>query len=357
MKQKNRILTTIVALLISAIFLLPQNVQAAISGIDISNYNNISDYSKLQNSDVKVVIQKATEGETFTDKYLYYRAENIPKINKALGYYHFADNDGNPIGQAQHFVDKIKGLHSDTVYFLDIENESDWTKTQAVSFTNQFINYMQLSGYKCGLYTGKYFYYDYLLGSVPTLPLWLADYSEVKHIPENFSLQYSATGQIDGIDGDVDLDYFTDNIFINNDVKQAINAPLVITTPIVRDSKIIILQQNLNKVLRWGIAVDGINGNQTKNATKQVQRITGIEVDGIAGNQTNSVINQILSRSTLRYGSKGAAVKYLQYYLGIPNDGIFGRQTEYYVKRWQRSHGLYPDRIIGKLTWRKLLGL
>jgi lysozyme len=43
-------------------------------------------------------------------------------------------------------------LHSDTVLWLDIENEGDWNKQQAVAFTKEFISYVQARGYKIGIF-------------------------------------------------------------------------------------------------------------------------------------------------------------------------------------------------------------
>lgn len=360
MKNKNRILITIVALLISATFLLPQTAFAqTYSGIDVSSYNEMQDYALIKASGIDVVITKATEGTYYTDKYLSYRAINLPKYFK-IGYYHFAGR-GNATIEAQYFLSRVKDLYSDTVLFLDIEQPPKdygwtWTKQSAINYTNEFTNYIKSHGYKVGIYTNVSFYRDYLQGNILDMPLWLATYSS--HAPTEFSTQswqYSEDGRVNGILGSVDLDFFTDNIFINNEIKQAVSTSTISTLPIITDSKTLILQQNLNKVLRWSIAVDGIYGNQTKNATKQVQRITGIEVDGIAGNQTNSVINQILARQTLRYGSKGAAVRYLQYRLGITADGIFGYQTQYAVKQWQRRNGLYPDGVVGQYSWKVIL--
>lgn len=59
--------------------------------------------------------------------------------------------------------------------------------------------------------------------------------------------------------------------------------------------------------------------------------------------------------TTLRYGAKGAEVKYLQGLLGGLNpDGVFGKKTEAAVKGYQSSHGLTADGIVGPKTWAKL---
>jgi len=70
----------------------------------------------------------------------------------------------------------------------------------------------------------------------------------------------------------------------------------------------------------------------------------------------------IVWRSTIRRGSKGEDVKYVQtilyklgYNLGSYGiDGDFGRATEAAVKEFQRDHGLNADGIVGPLTYEAL---
>lgn len=66
---------------------------------------------------------------------------------------------------------------------------------------------------------------------------------------------------------------------------------------------------------------------------------------------------------TLREGAKGNITKLLQEKLvslgyntnGV--DGIFGGGTTNAVRNFQRNRGLSADGIVGKNTWKKLLGL
>jgi peptidoglycan hydrolase-like protein with peptidoglycan-binding domain len=54
--------------------------------------------------------------------------------------------------------------------------------------------------------------------------------------------------------------------------------------------------------------------------------------------------------ATLRQGSKGEAVKQLQYRLHIKADGIFGSGTKAAVQKFQKSKKLSADGIAGKQT-------
>ena len=66
------------------------------------------------------------------------------------------------------------------------------------------------------------------------------------------------------------------------------------------------------------------------------------------------------SLPTLRRGSQGENVKYLQnllnyiYGQNLKVDGIFGAATEASVKRFQKEENLVVDGIVGPKTWQRL---
>lgn len=58
------------------------------------------------------------------------------------------------------------------------------------------------------------------------------------------------------------------------------------------------------------------------------------------------------SRRSIKFGSRGADVSYLQKRLGVrPSDGIFGPITRRAVINFQKSKGLVADGIVGPKTW------
>jgi murein DD-endopeptidase MepM/ murein hydrolase activator NlpD len=56
-------------------------------------------------------------------------------------------------------------------------------------------------------------------------------------------------------------------------------------------------------------------------------------------------------RPTIKQGSKGKNVAYLQSKLGINADGIFGPKTKAAVVSFQNRRGLVADGIVGPKTW------
>ena len=129
------------------------------------------------------------------------------------------------------------------------------------------------------------------------------------------------------------------------------------------------------------ISVDGNFGAATQRAITGFQTLFGLTADGLVGratwNKLNevalAVANQIVEpdvapgqfTTTVREGSRGTAVRAVQYYLrrlsayysDIPSvtvDGVFGAATTRAVKAWQTRAGLTADGVVGQLTWNSL---
>ena len=58
--------------------------------------------------------------------------------------------------------------------------------------------------------------------------------------------------------------------------------------------------------------------------------------------------------ATIRIRDRGSDVAELQAKLGLPADGRFGPATTHAVEEFQAAHGLLPDGVVGRDTWRAL---
>jgi peptidoglycan hydrolase-like protein with peptidoglycan-binding domain len=114
--------------------------------------------------------------------------------------------------------------------------------------------------------------------------------------------------------------------------------------------------QYLLKSRGYSISVDGVFGSGTQAVVKSFQRSKGLAADGVVGSRTWSKVIK-----TVRYGSRGHAVKAVQMQLkykrhsSLSTDGVFGSITRSKVIDFQRAHGLSADGIVGPTTWRYLI--
>lgn len=120
------------------------------------------------------------------------------------------------------------------------------------------------------------------------------------------------------------------------------------------------LQIELNNAGYNPGGADGHYGSKTKNALKVYQRDKGLRVTGAADSATWKKLNAGTSgmkvTSTLRRGSGGSQVKYLQMaliglgYLSGSADGSYGPNTVEAVKKYQSAYGLSSDGSAGPDT-------
>lgn len=106
------------------------------------------------------------------------------------------------------------------------------------------------------------------------------------------------------------------------------------TTTSYKAYDIAILQQELNSQCNANLVVDNVAGPKTLNACITVRQ-------GARGNITRWIQNKLNS---------------LGYNCGVA-DGIFGNGTKQAIMKLQSSRGLTVDGIVGKNTWRALLGM
>lgn len=184
-------------------------------GIDISSNNGPIDFARIKKCGVEIIYIKATEGTKYINELLKDQYNGALAQGLKIGFYHFLNHDSANL-QAQYFLNAIKGLKVDCKYCIDVENQSKWTIAEASDITRKFANYLIDQGLEVCIYTSDYFYRDTLNSTVKDIPLWVANYGGSIMAKSYIGLQYSETGRIEGINGNVDLDNFDSGILLTN---------------------------------------------------------------------------------------------------------------------------------------------
>lgn len=192
-------------------------------GIDISNYQKDIDLSK---GIYDFAIIKATEGGTFVSNSFYTFSDQLIKLNKLIGCYHFARPDIHKTikemeMEADHFIEVVKdgNLLNRAILVLDWEKEpfdrEDLVQAWVLRVESQTGVTPFIYGSKSKLNDWKNWWV------VKHCPIWIAAWPTIKryHVGKdpgltlplksvNWSIwQYSSIGQYPGFNGNVDLDY------------------------------------------------------------------------------------------------------------------------------------------------------
>ncbi|MGJ8756359.1 GH25 family lysozyme [Clostridium botulinum] len=193
-------------------------------GIDISMHNNNINFAQVKNEGINVVIIKATEGVEYVDPFLnqHYQGAKAQDLN--IGFYHFMSEKTSPSQQAVDFWNAIKGKQFNVIPCLDIEtNNMGRSQKQISDRCIEFLTkFKALSGYDCLIYTGGYFGRDNLDSRVKKCKGWIAHYGVNTPMQTGFAVvghQYTETGRVNGVNGNVDMNNFYDGIFINSSPK------------------------------------------------------------------------------------------------------------------------------------------
>lgn len=292
--------------------------------LDISEHNNIIDYSQFTYSNLCGVILKATEGTTFIDKSLEIKYHNLNGRVK-LGFYHMLTVLSAPETQAQNFWNNIKDKSFDIIPVIDVEYEN--LASKAEEYTERFINkFQELSGFKCLIYSGLYYCKDnFSYNFRASHNWWLASYGTSK-TPSVSGVNLVAWQFTENckdynfINGEVDCSYlYQDKCFYigENNQQQTIT------------SKYSIIQRLQHEV--------------------NIQGFGNLVEDGLVGWRTLQALPLV------RYGAMGNITRILQELLRVSIDGIFGNDTFHAVKKIQQKYRLSADGIVGYDTWNVIL--
>jgi lysozyme len=182
-----------------------------IKGIDVSHHQGTIDWPKVKADGVKFVMIKATQGVGYNQVDYFRKSAPLALGNGIdVGAYHYGTFSTVPeaLSQAKYFESVIKDYKLTYPIALDLEeNEKKVSKKQLTDAAIAFIEYLENKGYFVMLYTGDSFLDTQLDETrLKNYAWWIARYgSEPKN--DEHMWQYTSTGRVNGIVGDVDLNW------------------------------------------------------------------------------------------------------------------------------------------------------
>lgn len=198
-----------------------------VHGIDVSYYQGSVNWDAVAADGYQFAITRINHGD-FMDPEFDANWEGIKQVGMIRGAYQYFDPGGDVAWQAQVVVDKLGMLApGDLPAVIDVEATDGLSGPAIVNAVSEWIEIVEAGTGKTPiLYTGKYFWQDNVGSSAfSDIPLWHAQYPNACQPPNNpppscgcaniadqwsdvLVWQYSSSGSVGGISGNVDLNVF-----------------------------------------------------------------------------------------------------------------------------------------------------
>lgn len=186
-------------------------------GIDISQFQGNVNFNKVKKAGIEFVIIRAGFGRYETQRDPYF--ENNYKAAKASGlhvgayWYSYAQSAADAVKEAQTCMKIINGKQFDFPIFFDLEERSQFAKGRdhCDGLVKAFCGELENNGWFAGLYISRSPLQTYISPTVAKrYALWVAEYGSRCNYNGSYGIwQYSSTGRVSGISGNVDLDSST----------------------------------------------------------------------------------------------------------------------------------------------------
>ena len=193
-------------------------------GIDVSQWQGNIDFEQVAAAGIRVVYIRSSMGSSYIDPYFEQNYQRAKAAGLQIGFYHYvtARSVTQARYQAQFFVNTVQGKEFDCRLAMDFEDLVGLSSGEANQIGLAFIQSVEeISGKGAVVYSDVSNATSVFGGELIHYPLWVAEYGvPVSNVSVNWSSwagwQYSDRGQIPGISGVVDRDYFNDAIFLEN---------------------------------------------------------------------------------------------------------------------------------------------
>lgn len=230
------------------------------NGIDVSFANGVVDWAKVKTDFVFMRAGYGWDNDKQIDKQFANNVSGCEKYGIPYGVYHYsyARNPANAVREAKFcmkLMDKV-GANPTLPVVFDFEEQFqlDMTEKEQLDIIDGFLETIEEAGYKPMLYMSasplnKLYAYD--AERLTRWPIWVA------HVGANKPSykgkwdvwQYTWTGKLDGINGNVDMDDAEDGIFPEESEDEIERLRTAITEYEVERNKVMDLLEEMEKLM------------------------------------------------------------------------------------------------------------
>lgn len=190
-----------------------------IKGIDISEHNGDVDMEKIRNEGIEFVILRLGYGKNQNqiDKKFKINYEKAIKSNISVGIYlySYAINIEDAKKEAELVLNNINGLKIEYPIFIDMEDADNYKSKRNVSYETcidiceKFCTVIEEAGYYAGIYANLDWFNNKINSNrLDKFDKWVAQWNDKCTYAKKYGMwQYSSKGKINGVKGNVDLNY------------------------------------------------------------------------------------------------------------------------------------------------------
>ena len=192
-------------------------------GVDVSHHQGMIEWDKVKKDGYDFAFLRigyrgyGKEGLIKPDKEFQRNIANAKEAGLKVGVYFFAQaiNENEAREEAEFVIQSLSGneIELPVVYdpesILDHEARTDGVSgKQFTENTEVFCTMISEAGYQPMIYCNMLWEaFELDLEKLPDIPIWYADYEPIPQTPYGFEFwQYTNSGNVDGIEGEVDLD-------------------------------------------------------------------------------------------------------------------------------------------------------
>ena len=195
-----------------------------LKGIDVSEHNGKIDFAKVKNSGISFVILRLgwignKENHTLDKKFLQnYKNAKANGLSIGLYVFNYCTSENSVKSGANWVIKQIinNNLQINKPVFLDMEDDTNqspllhtYGKNKLTNISKMFCDTLQLNNIPAGIYANLNWFRNYLdINILKEYKIWLAQWGNSYSKDFKVDLwQYSNNGKVNGINGNVDMNY------------------------------------------------------------------------------------------------------------------------------------------------------
>ena len=286
-------------------------------GIDVSGYQGDINWNKVKNDNIEFAILKYCN--IYDDDQIQYDSKfennykNCKELNIPVGIYiyNYCNLIDNLEKNIKEILSNLSNKYFELPIFLDMEDKTILPegKEYLSKMFNRFCEIISEKAFIPGIYANLNWLENYLdISQFSNAKIWIAQYnSECTYKKPYMIWQYSKTGKINGISGNVDLNYLyiqdkinytlewqmvmnktyncnleEDGIFGPMCKSMALKHYLYYKTPIISNDHVLFIQRLFN-LRGYALVEDSMFGPKCNEVTISFQEENNLTVDGCVG--------------------------------------------------------------------------